>query len=139
MGCRCFLTGRVDGLENVSAAGKTEAAQGLTNASNSGTMSVQKIFIDPQQFGRKIGKHAYDFDLDPSKSEDRAEMKQIINNIVDNADEVRHGKFGTYKDVEFYIKGNDVVLVNTENHEFISILKDGLIHNERVIEAKRIR
>ena len=101
--------------------------------------------ISPKQFGAKIGKHAQDYGLDPSKAEDRAKMVDIINDIIDNHDEVRYGVFrgqgeelpdGNQKTgkVEFYIKGNDVVIAN--DGEFVSILKDG-VNNPKVNRAKK--
>jgi len=100
--------------------------------------------IDPKQFGGKIGKHAQDFGLDPSDADDRERMADIINDIVDNYDEIRHGTWpgqgeelpdGRHSpgEVDFYIKGNDVVIVN--NGKFVSILKDGT-SNAKIIRAK---
>ena len=91
--------------------------------------------MDSKQIGKKIGKHAQDYGLNPKNESDRAELSSIINDIVDNHDELRRGTFrGQAGEVDFYIKGRDVVIVNNGN--FVSILKDG-IDNPRVIKAKR--
>ena len=95
------------------------------------------LSINKKQFGKKVGKHAVDFELDPSSETDRAKIMQIIQNIVSTATERRVGFWrGQQKDVFFYIKGEDVV-VTTQNGEFVTILRGG-INNERVkIAGKR--
>ena len=101
--------------------------------------------IDPKQFGGKIGKHAQDYGLDPSDADDRDKMAEIINDIVDNYDEIRRGSWpgqgeqlpdGSHGlgEVDFYIKGDDVVIIN--NGEFVSVLKGGK-SNAKIIRAKR--
>jgi len=104
--------------------------RGIIDSGGGGKM----IDISSEQFGKKIGKHAYDYGLDPNNIDDRAKMNDIINDIVNNHDEIRRGAFrGQIGEVDFYIKDNDVVIVN--NSEFVTILKDG-INNERVKESK---
>ena len=93
------------------------------------------VKITPKQFGRKAGKHASDFGLDPSKGNERKEFEAIINSIVDSPDEIRRGSWrGQYGLCDFYIKGADVVIVNNGN--FVSVLKDG-INNARVKNARK--
>ena len=71
-------------------------------------------------------------------------LKEIIDNIVKNPDEVVKGKWrgqgevlpnGNRADgpVDFIIKGNDVVVA--KKGEFITVLKDG-VNNARVKEAR---
>ena len=93
--------------------------------------------MDSKQFGKKIGKHAQDFGLDPKSETGRAEIYRKINDIVDNYDELRSGTFrGQEGEVDFYIKGRDVVII--KNGNFISILKDGA-DNGAVRNAKKGR
>ena len=94
------------------------------------------IIVTDKQFGKKIGKHAPDFGLDPSKAEDRRKMARIIDDIVLNCSEKVSGNWrGQLLPVDFFIKGEDVVVVK-KNGEFVTILKGG-IHNARVKDARR--
>lgn len=105
-------------------------SQNLTNNINSG------IIISDKQFGKKIGKHAEDYGLDASFESDRQKIKDIINDIHDNYDEIRTGKFcGQSGDVNFFIKGNDVVICKL-NGEFVTIMKGG-VNNEWVKNARK--
>ena len=108
----------------------------FTIPENHGIIDIQnKIDISPKQFGNKIGKHAYDFGLMPNIESDRQKMYNIINDIIQNSDEKRFGSWrGQKGEVDFHIKGNDVVVSNNGN--FISILKGG-INNERIKSAKK--
>lgn len=103
------------------------------------------VEFSDKQFGKKVGKHALDFGLNPADINSRKSMEDIINDIVKNRDEIVHGTWrgqgellpsGRRADgpVEFIIKGNDVVVAH--NGKFITILKDG-IHNTRVKRAKK--
>lgn len=107
----------------------------LTKSSNRAKISVQFFASKEKQFGKKVGKHAKDYGLNPSKAEDRAIFQSIINDIKENSEEVRTGYWrGQPEDVLFYIKGEDVVITDQQG-EFISILKGG-INNERVKNAR---
>lgn len=87
-----------------------------------------------KQFGKKIGKHAKDYGLNPGSVEDRVKMNNIIDNIVNNYSEVRFGDWrGQNEDVLFFIKEKDVV-VTKQDGEFITILKGG-VENVRVKNA----
>ncbi|MDR2168405.1 MAG: hypothetical protein LBE35_11250 [Clostridiales bacterium] len=91
--------------------------------------------MNPKQFGKKVGKHAQDYGLDPSSENDREKMREIITDIIDNHNEIRRGTWpGQSGEVEFFIKGRDVVISN--GGEFVSVLKDG-ITNGKVIRARR--
>ena len=95
---------------------------------------INSFEVTDAQFGKKLGKHASDYDLDPSCKADRDRFQSLINNIVKNADEVRIGYWrGQPKDVIFLIKNNDVVIIK-QNSEFVSILKGG-VNNPRVKNA----
>ncbi len=95
-----------------------------------------KLSVSDKQFGKKVGKHAPEFDLDPTTPEGRAKFKTIINDIVYKVQEKRIGSWrGQAEDVLFFIKGEDVVITK-QNGEFITILKGG-INNERVKNARK--
>lgn len=104
---------------------------GLDNRKSNGT----KLITSDKQFGSKIGKHAADFGLDPSKEADREKMRAIIDDISNYPDSVRIGKWrGQQGECEFYIKGDDVVVANKGT--FVTILKGG-VDNERIKNARR--
>ena len=104
------------------------------------------IIKTDKQLGKKIGKHTKEYGLDPSKAEDREKLLQIIDDIINNPDEyLDNGMWrgqgkelpsGLHEDgpVDFYIKGEDVVVVN-KNNEFVTILKGG-VGNARVKDAR---
>ena len=96
-----------------------------------------QFFASPdKQFGKKAGKHAYDFGLDPSSEADRETLRGFIQNISDRATEQRIGEWRGYQDeVVFHILGDDVVITE-QTGEFISILKGG-IKNARVKNARK--
>jgi len=98
----------------------------------------ETIIKTDKQFGKKIGKHASDFGLDPRNAEDRKRMESIIDDIIANHTEVRLGQWrGQPNAVLFYIKDADVVLVSKER-EFITILKGG-VENGRVKNARKLK
>jgi len=39
--------------------------------------------MNTRQFGKKIGKHAHEWGLNPSVAEDRVVMSRIISDIID--------------------------------------------------------
>lgn len=89
------------------------------------------------QFGKKAGKHASDFGLNPNSAGDREKLLEIINDIRNKREEVRRGPWrGQEQEVFFHIKGQNVVLTKPEG-EYITILKGGT-ENERVKNARRI-
>lgn len=93
------------------------------------------IFFNDKQFGKKVGKHAIDFGLDPASKEDREKFLEIINEIVYKSDEVRIGEWrGQDEEVLFYISGQDVVITK-QSKEYVTILKGG-ITNVRVENAR---
>lgn len=110
----------------------------LLTKSNRGTidMNLQLFANKDKQYGKKIGKHASDFGLDPSLKEDRAKMMDIIKDIMDNKTSLKIGKWsGQDEDVLFHIKGNDVVITK-QNMEFVTVLKDGVLNSARVKNAR---
>lgn len=98
-------------------------------------INLQFFASKEKQFGKKVGKHARDFGLNPSLESDRITFQEIVNNIVDNSDEVRIGEWrGQSEEVLFHIKGEDVVITK-QDKEFVSVLKGG-ITNVRVKNAR---
>ena len=111
----------------------------LTKIEKSGKVNLGLQFFasKEKQFGKKIGKHAKDYELDPSSKTDRDILCGIIDNIINNAEEVRIGYWrGQSEDVLFHILGEDVVLTK-QNNEFITILKGGI--NNGGVKKSRIR
>lgn len=93
------------------------------------------IIKTDKQFGKKIGKHAQDYGLNPSDSTDRKKMRAIIDDILLHPDETASGTWrGQTGTVDFYIKGKDVVIVN--GARFVTILKNG-VNNARVKDARK--
>lgn len=97
---------------------------------------ARPVTITDTQFGKKVGKHAADFGLDPSVQSDRDLLREIITTIVDDADERCYGEWrGQEFPVLFHIKGEDVV-VESRDGQFITLLKGG-ITNARVENARK--
>ena len=127
--CRCTIL-PVVGEDKQLAKKAEELGFAVAKTGKSGIIKTDK------QFGKKIGKHAMDYGLDPSKAADREQMRMKIDSICSTADTIAHGDWrGQSKPVKFYIKGDDVV-VTTEDNVFITILKGG-ISNARVKNARR--
>ena len=106
------------------------AADALKKQGESGIIKTDK------QFGKKIGKHAIDYGLDPASPDAREQMHKIIDAIYQAPDAIAHGDWrGQANPVKFFIKGDDVV-ITTENNVFVTILKGG-ISNARVKNARR--
>lgn len=100
------------------------------------------IIISAKQLGKKAGKHMAEWNLDVSSEQDRQEFERITRDIIENATEVRRVQWlkdpvsgSRTVEVNAYIKGNDVVLVN-DNGEYITTMKDG-INNTRVKKGRK--
>ena len=114
-------------------------------ASKAGSFDGPKLSFNENQFGRKIGKHASDFGLNPSVPSSRQFIRDKIVSIVETPDEVRRnlwmgqgnlGITGAEGYVNMYIQGNSAVITKL-NGEFITVLKD-YSTNSRVVEAASI-
>src|SRR5262249_6048566 len=81
--------------------------------------------ISERQLGRKIGKHAADFGLDPANPVHRAQLRHLIAEITTSPDSVVAGTFRGRGAVKFFLKGEDVV-VTTPTEDFVTILKGGV-------------
>ena len=126
--CRCTVVPVIkddNKKTSVENSNKTDYNKTYTTINKSG-----------KQFGKKIGKHAIDYGLDPGNPNDRLKMNDIIDNIVKNSSEQRIGDWrGQNEEVLFFIKENDVV-VSKQDGEFVTILKGG-IENARVKNARK--
>lgn len=153
--CRCSVSAYEDSeeyeawLDFLSKGGTTEewnrrkdliekgGKHGIIKPRKRGGLNISLQFFasKEKQFGKKVGKHARDFDLNPSDESDREKFQSIIRNIIDNYDEMRIGEWrGQNEDVLFYVKGKDVVITK-QNGEFVTVLKGG-ITNARVKKAR---
>lgn len=126
--CRCTY---LPVLKDISIEKTGNAAdfnrQSLVKSMTNGIIKSDK------QLGKKIGKHAKDYGLDPSNDADRQQMIHMIDNIINSPDEVLHGEWRSQPGMsDYYIKGEDVVVVNSGR--FVTILKGG-ISNERIKNA----
>ena len=103
--------------------------------------------MSDKQFGKKVGKHAGDFGLDPSSPEARDIVKIKANEIYNNSTEIRQGEWSGLGErlpngmrlpgqAKYYIQGNDVVVTELMGN-FITIMKGG-VNNSRVQAAKTI-
>ena len=127
--CRCTTAAKIMGFR------KKNSGEGLTSKSKYAKIDLQFFASKEKQFGKKVGKHAYDFGLDPSIASDREKFNKIINTIVDDHEEVSVGEWRSQEnEVYFFIRGEDVVVTN-QSKEFITILKGG-ITNARVKRAR---
>lgn len=99
-------------------------------------MEEQFLTLTDKQFGKKGSKHAPEWGLKMNLPQDRQKLKDIILDIYNNADyTLKNADWrGQPKPVTFYVKGDDVVVVNADD-EFITILKGG-VNNARVIAAR---
>ena len=113
-----------------------EACDFIENIFEAESAETAFDIIDDNQIGKKIGKHAKDFGLNPSLAKDRKKFQDIIYKIFNFYDEIRVGGWrGQKDDVLFYIKENDVVITKLDG-TYITTLKDG-VSNERVKNARK--
>lgn len=121
-------------------SGDKKQAEKIINRFDAKPQSLDKtmsngIIKSKRQLGKKIGKHAEDYGLNPADKSDRLRMVQKIDDIINNADEILHGEWRSQPGLsDFYIKDEDVVVVN--NGRFVTILKGG-VKNERIKNARK--
>ena len=133
--CRCFF----DPVIPEKIGGKS-----LTSGADSGIIEAYQLNTTSKQFGKKIGKHAADYGLDPSKEEDREKLKRRIQEIASSPDYVISGtwrgqgkmqKDGKQQDgiVDYVIKDSDVIVAKDGN--FITIIREGIHSSGRIKKA----
>ncbi|RGX53780.1 hypothetical protein DWV16_16265 [Anaerotruncus sp. AF02-27] len=123
--------------EQVLGFGRSQSGKAVWSAKKAlDTPLKNGIIKTDKQFGKKIGKHAADFGLDPANAMDRQKISRIIDDIIIGHTEKVSGSWrGQQGDVDFYIKAKDVVVAR-KTGEFITILKGG-VDNARVKDARR--
>lgn len=84
-----------------------------------------EVSIPDDQFGRKMGKHAASFGLDPSDAAHRVRLRELIERIASSPDRVAEGTFRGRGVVRFFVGGEDVVVATLSNG-FVTILKGGI-------------
>lgn len=131
------------------AAGLTEQPERMAVAGFRRVKTVAELkkppksgmIITDRQLGKKGGRHMAEWGLNPASAEDRKKYVDISEDIKNNATEVRRvpwlfdmttGKRTV--EVNAYIKGDDVVLVD-DNNVYITTMKGG-IKNARVKGGK---
>ena len=91
----------------------------VEGAGKAGSLDGPKLSFNENQFGRKIGKHASDFGLNPGDPSSRQFIRDKIVSIVETPDEVRRnlwmgqgnlGTTGAEGYVNMYIQGNSAVI-----------------------------
>lgn len=130
---------RIAGYKAARKAKKSEkmSSKTLENSANGSKIDIgtKGYALNAKQFGKKVGRHALDYGLNPSSQEDREKLLDIIQDILENETDVRIGEWrGQPEDVVFHIKGDDVVITQ-QSGEFVTILKGG-INNARVKKAR---
>ena len=87
------------------------------------------LAVDPAQFGKKWGKHAKDFNLNPGSPEARAGYTKSIADTWTDPDEVRQGPWnpanGGSDDYLFARRGNMIVLTKADG-TFVTTLNSTL-------------
>ncbi|MCG8419718.1 MAG: hypothetical protein MJE77_17435, partial [Proteobacteria bacterium] len=82
------------------------------------------VKMSGKQFGKKWGKHASDYGLDPSDAASRSWFKDRIRRVASDYDEVRQGPWypnaGGGSDYLFYRSGNDL-LITKPNGNFVTM------------------
>lgn len=145
--CRCTVMPVVEDLATIkrrlnadSGSGKSDAIL-LTDTQKDGIIKAYKLNTTSKQFGKKIGKHATDYGLDPSKKEDRIFLMHRIQEIAASPDYVIPGTWrgqgkikedGKQQDgvVDYVIKDSDVIVAKDGN--FITIIRDGIHASGRI-------
>ncbi len=136
------------GQENHLPAENTVIRQVRNRLKETGASEDFSFKITNKKFGKKVGKHAQDFGLNPGDPESRTRIEGVINNIVFEPDESpRLGKWRSVGELLpdgnraegpaiFFRKGNDVVVTDL-NGGFVTILKDGA-NNKRYLGSAPI-
>jgi len=123
-----------DNIEEAVDAGKIAEDVGK-KIEGTDKLNLPEMKIDDNQFGRKVGKHAEDYGLDPKKTESRQWIKSHIKDIRNHPDEIRKGTWNGLGDgppnargrghAIFFRKGEDVIVTDVQGN-FVTILKDGV-------------
>lgn len=105
------------------------------------------IIASSAQLGKKLAEHCRDYGLDVGDEKARSWMIDHIRTILQSPDIKVPGTFRAQGSVNpetkirgrgpvwFYIKGDDVVIVDGADQEFVTIMKGGATHNPSVRRA----
>jgi len=135
---------RNNGKENVYGGELTKSDNGDIIKETEGGLIITK-----SQFGKKVGKHAVEFGLDPTDKESRDKVLDIIADIHDNPDLVVDGLWrgqGELNEsgagrksgkVMFFIKGVSVVV--SKDNQFVTVMGNGLNNGnvKKALESHR--
>ena len=95
----------------------------LENAEEVDTISEKdfELSVNTKQLGKKIGKHASDFNLDPKSEKDRATFLDIVRDIMEGASEIAIGVWrGQTENVVFTLKALTLLLPNKMENLLLS-------------------
>ncbi|WP_437759583.1 RHS repeat-associated core domain-containing protein [Sorangium sp. So ce1389] len=109
-------------------AATKQPASSTGSAKGGSTRPLPELKVDSVQFGKKVGKHAKDFGLDAGNPAHRQWVRERINTVVQQHDEVRQGPWnpqgGGGNDFLFFRKGTDLVVTKSSG-EFVTIFPGG--------------
>ena len=118
-------TEKIEARKNVGLTSGYDKARYPINPATNERYIDHELVITDEQFGKKVGKHAVDYGLNPGDKAAREKFRALVNDIVKNADERVYGEWeGQKNPVLFHIKGDDVVLESRDGG-FISIFRGG--------------
>ena len=66
--------------------------------------NTNDIIITGAQIGKKLGKHTKEYEINPGSVDDRIKLLNIVDDIIDNADEVVEGNWKGYGNTLFIEK-----------------------------------
>ncbi|MFT2018343.1 hypothetical protein ACMA1D_21260 [Streptomyces sp. 796.1] len=88
------------------------------------TPETPSLTINEKQFGKKWGRHAQDYGLDPSDASARTWFRTHLANVRNEPDEIRRGPYnpqgGGGEDYFFYRQGKDLVITKPTG-EFVTM------------------
>lgn len=91
---------------------------------NDGDFCGPGISVNEKQFGKKWGKHAQDYGLDPADAQSRKWFRERMKEVHSDPDEIRQGPWNPQRgggdDYLFYKKGNDLVITKA-NGELVTM------------------
>ena len=99
----------------------------------------EPIIITDKQFGKKAGKHAKDYGLEPDNVKDREKFRNIIDDIVTNHTELYIGDWkGQSEECYFWVKDGDVVISTVDSKRFVTVMK-GRMDDAGLKKARRTK
>ena len=103
----------------------TERAGTAVGAMRYSPSRSEHVSVTKKQLGRKFGKHALEWGIDFNDPGGRDQFCEIIDGIVNGADDIARGEWrGQPGPCTFFKRGDDLVIVNARN-EFVTVMKGG--------------